>query len=84
MAVLRPWRSQGVGTAMLECSLEWAKANRQIEKIGLEVFDSSEPAIRLYRKYEFVEEGRRPKDIKVGPGKYHDVILMYRFVGSGE
>ena len=65
---------------MLECFLEWAEASPQIEKVGLEVFDSNESAIRLYRKHEFVEEGRRPKDIKIGPGKYHDVILMYRFV----
>jgi RimJ/RimL family protein N-acetyltransferase len=80
MSVLKEWQGQGVGRAMLECLLEWAKANPLIEKVGLGVFASNESAIRLYQKFGFVEEGRQPKDIKTGPGKYHDVILMYRFV----
>jgi RimJ/RimL family protein N-acetyltransferase len=81
MAVLKDWRGQGVGTAMLQCFLEWAEANPVIEKVGIGVLASNEPAIRLYRKSGFVEEGRQPKEIKIGPGQYEDVILMYRFVG---
>jgi RimJ/RimL family protein N-acetyltransferase len=79
MAVLRDWRGQGVGTAMLQCFLEWAGASPVIEKVGIGVLASNEPAIRLYQKSGFVEEGRQPKEIKIGPGQYHDVILMYRF-----
>ena len=37
-------------------------------------------AIRLYRKLGFVEEGRRPREMKLGPGQYVDDVLMYRFV----
>lgn len=81
MAVLKDWRGQGVGTAMLRCFLEWAEASPVIEKVGIGVLASNEPAIRLYQKFGFTEEGRQPKEIKIGPEQYHDVILMYRFVG---
>jgi ribosomal protein S18 acetylase RimI-like enzyme len=37
-------------------------------------------AMGLYRKLGFVEEGRRPRELKLGPEHYIDEILMYRFV----
>ena len=64
---------------MLRCFIEWAEASPLIEKIGLGVFATNEPAIALYRKSGFVEEGRQPREVKVG-SEYVDVILMYRFV----
>jgi len=80
MTVRKEWRGRGVGTALLQCFIEWAEANPLIEKVGLGVFASNEAAIRLYRKFGFVEEGRQPKEVKMGPNEYEDVILMYRFV----
>jgi RimJ/RimL family protein N-acetyltransferase len=53
-----------------------------IEKIGLSVFATNLDAIRLYKRLGFVEEGRQPREIKLGPGEYADNVLMYRFVGS--
>ena len=81
IAVVKEWRGQGVGTALLESLLEWATANPLIEKVCLEVFATNKTAIRLYKKLGFVEEGLRPKDIKFGPGRYVDSVAMYRFVG---
>jgi RimJ/RimL family protein N-acetyltransferase len=66
--------------ALLQCFIEWGEANPLIEKVGLGVFASNEAAIQLYRKFGFVEEGRQPKEVKMGPNEYEDVILMYRFV----
>jgi RimJ/RimL family protein N-acetyltransferase len=80
LAVVKEWRGQGVGTALLGALLEWAQANPVIEKVGLEVFATNETAIRLYKKLGFVAEGRRPKDIKFGPDKYVDTVAMHRLV----
>ena len=79
MAVLAEWRRQGVGSAMLQCFLEWAESNPVIEKVGLGVFATNRAAIALYEKCDFVAEGRLPREVKLG-AEYVDVILMYRFV----
>ena len=80
IAVVKAWRGQGVGTALMETLLAWAAASPTVEKVSLEVFTENHSAIRLYRKLGFVEEGLRPREIKRGPGKYADALLMCRFV----
>ena len=80
ISVRENWRGQEIGTAMLKALLEWAEANPLIEKVGLSVFASNVDAIRLYKRLGFVEEGRQPREIKLGDGEYTDHVLMYRFV----
>jgi RimJ/RimL family protein N-acetyltransferase len=65
---------------LLQTLIDWAEANPLIEKIGLAVFANNEAAIRLYRKLGFMEEGRRPREMKLGPGQYVDDVLMCRLV----
>jgi RimJ/RimL family protein N-acetyltransferase len=79
LAVVREWRERGVGTALLRTLLEWAESNPAIEKVCLDVFAINEPAIRLYKKLGFIEEGRRARDIKRGPDDYVDTVMMCRF-----
>lgn len=80
MMVRAPWQHQGVGTALLQCLLDWAEAQPLLERVGLGVFAHNRPAIALYTKFGFVEEGRQPRAVKLGPKEYEDVILMYRLV----
>jgi RimJ/RimL family protein N-acetyltransferase len=80
MSVRETWQRMGVGTALLQCLLEWAEANALIEKLGLAVFSDNLPAINLYRKFGFVEEGCQPNQIKMGTDAYQDLVLMYRYV----
>jgi RimJ/RimL family protein N-acetyltransferase len=80
MSVSHEWRGRGVGTALLETAVEWAKKHPAIEKLCLAVIATNSRAIALYRKLGFIEEGRRLREIKVGPGQYEDDISMYRFV----
>jgi RimJ/RimL family protein N-acetyltransferase len=80
ISVEKPWRGKGIGAALLQCLIEWGEASPLIEKIGLSVFANNENAIRLYKRFGFVEEGRRPKELKIGPDCYAEDILMYRFV----
>ncbi|MHB0885851.1 MAG: GNAT family N-acetyltransferase [Bacillota bacterium] len=78
--VNKEWRGKGIGTALIRAALEWAAESGVIEKVCLSVFASNERAIRLYERFGFAEEGRRPKGIKLGPDRYDDEVLMYRFV----
>lgn len=80
ISVRKGWRGCGIGSALLKACLDWAQREPQIEKVGLAVFSSNEAAINLYRKFGFVEEGRRYHEMKLGPGKYVDDVLMYRWV----
>lgn len=74
------WRETGVGSALMDTSLEWAEDNPLIEKVGLAVFANNERAIRLYKKLGFVEEGRRVKELKFNDEEYVDEVLMCKFV----
>jgi RimJ/RimL family protein N-acetyltransferase len=65
---------------MLTALIGWAEASPLIEKIGLSVFATNVDAIRLYQKLGFAEEGRQPREFKIGPGEYADGVLMCRFV----
>jgi RimJ/RimL family protein N-acetyltransferase len=80
MSVERAWRGKGLGEGLLHALMAWAKENPLTEKVGLSVLSSNTRAIGLYKKLGFIEEGRRPREIKMGPGEYVDEILMFRFV----
>jgi RimJ/RimL family protein N-acetyltransferase len=80
MSVSRAWRSRGVGTALLQSLVDWGSEHATIEKLRLAVLATNARAMGLYKKLGFVEEGRRPKEVKLAPGQYVDDILMYRFV----
>lgn len=75
----RAFRGTGIGSMLMERLLAWAEANPIIEKVTLAVFSTNERAIALYTKFGFVEEGRCPRDMKIGEA-YVDSVLMYRFV----
>ena len=80
ITVVRDFRGLGVGKTLMETVIEWASDHPIIEKIGLGVFSNNVGAINLYKKSGFVEEGRKVKEIKIGPDNYVDSILMYKFV----
>ena len=75
MAVARSWRGRGVGSALLVAAID--KARREgLHKLALDVFPHNEAAIALYRKFGFVEEGRRVKHYRRASGELWDSILM--------
>lgn len=80
MSVRAEFRGKGIGTSLLQSLIDWAKDNPVIEKLTLAVFVTNQPAISLYEKMGFLEEGHRVREIKVGEEKYIDDILMYKFV----
>jgi putative acetyltransferase len=68
-------RRQGVGTALLEQAVTWARATG-VRKLELHVFPHNEPAIRLYERFGFVREGYRKDHFHRGASGYVDAILM--------
>ena len=75
MAVAREWRGRGVGSALLAAAIEWAR-ERDLHKLSLGVFAHNAGAIALYRKFGFVEEGRRIKHYRRANGELWDSVEM--------
>ncbi len=71
-------RRQGVGRALLEEAVRWARANG-VRKLELHVFPHNAPAIALYERFGFVREGYRKAHYRRGT-EYVDAILMAYWV----
>jgi ribosomal protein S18 acetylase RimI-like enzyme len=71
----------GVGRALMNELLVWARSNPRVEKVELQVRASNLGAIALYRSLGFVEEGRKTRRLKLGPSEYVDDIYMALWVG---
>jgi RimJ/RimL family protein N-acetyltransferase len=67
-------RRQGVGTALLEAAVEWAK-EAGVRKLELHVFPWNEAGIALYERFGFEREGYRKQHYRRG-GSFVDAILM--------
>lgn len=74
MGVLKEYRGQGIGSALLHQTLAEAR-NRGMERVELSVFASNLAAIHLYEKFKFEFEGRKKKARKLD-GRYDDIIVM--------
>lgn len=72
---------QGVGRALMNELLSRARADPRVEKVELQVRASNDAAISLYGSLGFVEEGRKTRRLKIGPGEYLDDVYMALWVG---
>jgi ribosomal protein S18 acetylase RimI-like enzyme len=79
MGVIQGFRGIGIGAALMDYALKWA-AQQGFEKVNLGVRAGNERARALYRKFGFVEEGYRVREIKDLEGCYHDTVEMAYFV----
>jgi RimJ/RimL family protein N-acetyltransferase len=67
-------RRRGVGTALLEAAVDWAR-RAGVRKLELHVFPWNKGAIALYDRFGFVREGYRRGHYRRGD-EYVDAILM--------
>ena len=67
-------RRQGVGTALLQAAVGWAR-EAGVRKLELHVFPWNEAAIALYEAFGFKREGFRKRHYRRG-GDFVDAILM--------
>ncbi len=75
MLVDRGWRGRGVGSALVQAAIGWAR-DQGLHKLCLEVFAHNAAAIALYRKSGFAEEGRRIRHYRRASGELWDSIVM--------
>ncbi len=78
MAVLDGYRSVGVGSALMDYSIRWAKS-KGFEKLILDVFSTNERGINLYKKFGYVVEGINRGAVKI-LGNKADIIQMGLFL----
>ncbi|GAX91247.1 hypothetical protein EFBL_2913 [Effusibacillus lacus] len=71
-------RGQGIGQNLIREAFQWA-AEQGIERVELGVRGSNKPALALYQKMGFHEEGRKLRAIKSEQG-YDDDIWMGVFL----
>jgi putative acetyltransferase len=77
MAVHDAWHGKGVGTALMQATIELAEKWLNLTRIQLEVYTDNEPAIRLYQKFGFEIEGTL-RNFAFRDGQYVDVYAMAR------
>jgi RimJ/RimL family protein N-acetyltransferase len=72
---------QGYGTRMLEQTCNYLRDYVALRKVSLEVVVGNAPALAVYRKLGFAEEGRLKSQYYSG-GRFEDVLIMSRFLES--
>jgi len=75
MSVLKEHWGIGVGSALLERMIDFAKNMAKLEILHLGVHADNVRGINLYKRAGFKEIGRFPNYFKID-GKYYDEILM--------
>ena len=80
MGVIAPFRGRGVGSQMLGAVLTAADA-RGLRRTELIVRADNHPAIALYRRFGFAEEGRCRQYLRID-GEDHDALLMARLTSE--
>ncbi|MEH7356434.1 GNAT family N-acetyltransferase [Neobacillus drentensis] len=78
VCVLKEYWGYGIGKNLLKEAVHWADIN-EIKKITLNVLETNDKAIKLYKKYGFEVEGILKKDKLLSDGNYYNTILMGRF-----
>ncbi|MBN8236544.1 GNAT family N-acetyltransferase [Halobacillus kuroshimensis] len=77
VGVLMNYWGYGIGKNFLKESISWADANN-IKKITLNVLETNEKAITLYKNYGFEVEGVLQKDKLLSDDNYYNTLLMGR------
>lgn len=78
MGLISEYRGKGIGSKLLKAVMDHAK-KFGLEKVELHVYTSNEPAIALYKKFGFEQEGLIKKYRKLD-GKYFDCLTMGKFL----
>lgn len=78
MGVARDCQGQGIGTQLLTALLDLADNWMNLQRVELTVFSDNAPALALYRKLGFEEEGLLRR-YALRDGVFVDVCSMARF-----
>ncbi|HGH7175865.1 TPA: N-acetyltransferase family protein [Bacillus wiedmannii] len=79
VCILREFWGYRIGKSLLQQSIQWADEN-EVKKISLQVLETNEAAIQLYKKLGFEVEGILKHDKRLSDGKYYNTVVMGRFI----
>ncbi|WP_026868590.1 GNAT family N-acetyltransferase [Inquilinus limosus] len=82
MGVHDDFAGRGVGSALMAALIDTADNWLDLKRLELTVWTDNEPALALYRKFGFVEEGRL-RAYAYRDGAYVDALAMARLRGIG-
>ena len=68
------YRRQGIGTQLVQATIEWARAHG-VDVLKLAVSDANVEAIRFYAQRGFRVYGLEPHAIRVGDRDYDDLWM---------
>lgn len=74
MMITADWRGRGVGSALLEAGIDWARSVGA-HKVALQHWPTNEAAVALYDKFGFVEEGRLRRHYRRRSGELWDAVV---------
>ncbi len=77
MGIKEEWRNQGLGRALIESVLDWAKNHSELKLIWLDVYASNELGYNLYKNTGFIVSGIIKDFFKEEHG-YNDKVQMYQ------
>ncbi|WP_163854476.1 GNAT family N-acetyltransferase [Paenibacillus elgii] len=78
VCVLQEFWGYGIGKNLLKESIAWADANG-IKKMTLNVLETNDKAVELYKKLGFEVEGLLKNDKILSDGNYYNTIVMGRW-----
>jgi len=76
IAVLREYRGRGIGSALLQETIDVLRSRYDVESVFLEVRVSNRPAISLYKKFGFQIVRRIPHYYRDGEDAYVMVLRL--------
>jgi ribosomal protein S18 acetylase RimI-like enzyme len=76
IAVHPRWQRKGIGKALLDALIRWARAAAAVEKIELHVRSSNTGTQKMYKSFGFTEVGLWKRRIRVSPDEYLDDVAM--------
>ncbi len=75
ITILKKYWSLGIGHVFMENLIEWANNSGVIRKIFLKVRVDNKRAIKLYKEFGFVKEGKISRQLLINK-KFYDANLM--------
>jgi len=75
ITILKKYWSLGIGHVFMENLIEWANNSGVIRKIFLKVRIDNKRAIKLYKKFGFIREGKISRQFLINK-KFYDAYLM--------
>lgn len=79
ISVLKNYWGRGIGKEMTRKIIHWSQLNPELKKLILHVNAENETAIKMYRKFGFIQEGLLKNDFYY-EGRFVDTLMMCMMV----